>query len=70
MWRCLEEEGGCGVRMKRWDQMRRHWVGRGHCGHVLGDEERLRVYKEGMEREFRGLLGLGLGGDEEGSWRR
>lgn len=53
MYRCAEP--GCGVRMKRWDQMRRHIASQGHCRHLLDDMEAQKAYKACMEREWREL---------------
>lgn len=51
MYRCPHPN--CGVRMKRWDQMRRHILSQGHAIGLLEDPEQQKEYKDQMEREWR-----------------
>lgn len=53
MYKCPME--GCGARMKRWDQMRRHISSQKHGAEILGDMNLQREYKAKMEREWRQL---------------
>ena len=53
MYKCPME--GCGARMKRWDQMRRHISSQKHGAKILEDMNLQREYKAKMEREWRQL---------------
>ncbi|KAI9728667.1 MAG: zinc-finger protein [Chrysothrix sp. TS-e1954] len=50
-FRCPE----CGVRMKRWDQMRRHLVTQSHCLDLVNDPQRQQDYKMQMDQEFKSM---------------
>lgn len=53
MYQC--PDSGCGARMKRWDQMRRHMVSQRHGLDLLHDNEAQKLYKDRMEREWKEL---------------
>lgn len=45
----------CGIRMRRWDQLRRHLVTQNHAQYLLDDRRMQEDYKARMMKDFKDL---------------